>query len=150
MAPEENKLLIRRLFEDVINTGEVERADELVADDFVEHNPAPGQGSGLEGFKQVVAMLHSAFPDLVITIDELIAEGDLVSVRLTARGTHGAPFQGIQPTGKRVEWGGISMIRIAGNKVVERWFHADSLGLMRQIGAIPAPGVRPADSGGQP
>ncbi len=106
VAPEDNKLLIRRLFEDVINTGDVDRADDLVAPDFVEHNPAPGQGPGLEGFKQVVAMLRSAFPDLIITINELIAEGDLVSVRLTARQKYDAAMNAIGRNASQMIAGG--------------------------------------------
>lgn len=119
----------------MINPGDLDRADELVAADFVEHNPTPGQVPGLAGFKQVVSMLRAAFPDLRITTDELVAEGDKVSVRLTARGTHQGPFQGIPPTGNRVAWEGISMLRVADGQVVERWFHADVLGLRRQLEA---------------
>lgn len=135
MEADDNKALVRRLFDEVINAGEPSRADELVASDFVEHNPVPGQAPGLEGFKQVITMLRGAFPDLRIDVDELVAEGDKVSVRLTARGTHEGVFQGIPATGRRVAWEGISMIRLEGDRIVERWFHVDNLGLMRQLGA---------------
>jgi len=83
----------------------------------------------------VITMLRGAFPDLRIDVDELVAEGDKVSVRLTARGTHEGVFQGIPATGRRVAWEGISMIRLEGDRIVERWFHVDNLGLMRQLGA---------------
>ena len=132
----------------MINTGDLDRADALVAPDFVEHNPTPGQGPGLEGFRQVVAMLRAAFPDLHITIDDLVGEGDKVSVRLTARGTHEGPFMGMAPTGRRAAWEGISIIRIADGRVAERWFHADVAGLARQLGAGPGGGGPPG--GGPP
>lgn len=134
MATDDNKALVRRLFDDVINPGELDRASALVAAEFAEHNPMPGQAPGLEGFKQVVTSLRAAFPDLHITIDELVAEADLVSARLTARGTHKGPFQGIPPKGKSVAWEGISILRIEDGKIVERWFHADVLGLRLQLG----------------
>jgi len=143
---EENKTLVWRLFEEVINTGDLNRADALVDRDFVEHNPAPGQGTGLDGFKLLMAMLRAAFPDLRITIDELVAEDDKVSVRLTARGTHEGTFAGVPATGNRVAWEGISMLRISEGRIAERWFHADTAGLMRQLGGeAQAPGPPPAD-----
>lgn len=142
MTPEHNKALVRRLFDDVINRGDLERADDLVYVGFVEHNPTPGQTAGLAGFKQVLTMLRAAFPNFGITIDELVAEGDKVAVRLTARGDHHGAFQGIPPTGRRVEWEGISMLRIADGQVVERWFHGDVLGLRQQLGG-PTPGQPP-------
>lgn len=140
MGVEENKALVRSLFEEVINPGELDRADEFLGAGFVEHDPAPGQAPGVEGFKQVIAMLRSAFPDLRITIEDLVAEADKVSVRLTVRGTHRDEFQGIPPTDRQVAWAGISIIRIADGKVVERWFQSDVLGLRRQIGAVPPTG----------
>ena len=142
MPPEDNKALVRRLFDDVINHGDLEQADDLVSVGFVEHNPMPGQAAGLAGFKQVLVMLRAAFPNLRITIDELVAEGDKVAVRLTACGDHQGAFQGLPPTGRRVAWEGISMLHIADGQVVERWFHADVLGLREQLGAA-APGQPP-------
>lgn len=133
MATEENKALVRQLFEEVINPGDLDRAGTLVATDFVEHNPMPEQAPGLAGFKQVVTSLRAAFPDFHLTTDELVAEADPVSVRLTARGTHQGVFQGIPPTGRRVAWEGISMLRITDGKITERWFHADVLGLRKQL-----------------
>lgn len=143
MSAEENKALVRRLFDEVINAGDLARAGEFVADGFVEHNPTPGQAPGVEGFEGVIGMLHSAFPDLHITIEDLVAEGEKVSVRLTVRGTHRGVFQGIPSTDRRVEWAGISILRIADGKVAERWFQSDVLGLRQQLGAIPPPGPPP-------
>lgn len=137
MGVEDNKALVRSLFEEVINPGDLDRAGEFLDAGFVEHVPAPGQAPGVEGLKEVIAMLRSAFPDLHITIEDLVAEADKVSVRLTVRGTHRGEFQGIPPTGRQVAWAGI---RIADGKVVERWFQSDVLGLRRQIGAGPPAG----------
>lgn len=139
MTVDENKALARRLIEEVVSTGDLSRADEVIAPDFVEHNPAPGQGPGIAGFRQVVGMLHAAFPDLEVTPDEIIAEGDKVAMRLTVRGTHRGPFVGVPPTGRAAEWQGISMLRVAGGRIAERWFYFDMPGLMRQLGAGPPP-----------
>jgi steroid delta-isomerase-like uncharacterized protein len=144
VSAEENKVLVRRLFDEVINPGDLERAQEFLDAGFVEHDPTPGQAPGIEGFRQVIAMLRSAFPDLRVTIEDLVAEEDRVSVRLTVRGTHRGAFQGIPPTGAQVAWAGISIIRIGEGKVVERWFQSDVLGLRRQLGAMPPPGRPPA------
>ncbi len=81
---------------------------------------APGQAPGLEGFTQVNTMLRAAFPDLRLTVEEMVAEGDRVSVRFTARGTHQSEFWGVPPTGSRVAWEVISIVRIAGGKIAER------------------------------
>ncbi|MCA1715365.1 MAG: ester cyclase [Actinobacteria bacterium] len=140
MSVEENKALIRRLFEEVINAGDLDRAGEFLGAGFVEHNPIPGQAPGIEGFKQVIAMLRVAFPDLRITVEDLIGERDKVSVRLTVHGAHRGEFQGIPPTNRQVAWAGISIIRIAEGKVVERWFQSDVLGLRQQLGAVPPAG----------
>ncbi len=134
MTAEGNKAVIRRLFEEVINPGDLERADELIRADFVEHGPTPGQAPGLEGFKQVNTMLRAAFPDLRLTVEEMVAEGDRVSVRFTARGTHRGEFWGVPPTANRVAWEVISIVRVAGGKIAERWSQSDALGLKQQLG----------------
>jgi predicted ester cyclase len=99
----------------------------------------PGVPAGLEGVKQVFRLLHTAFPDLQIEIEDLIPEGDLVVGRVTARGSHQGEFMGIAPTGKPVSFNAIDVVRIAGGKIVERWSQADNLALLQQLGAVPAP-----------
>lgn len=137
---ESNKTVIRRMFEEVINPGELERAGELMRADFVEHGGAPGQAPGPEGFEQVNSMLRCAFPDLRLTVEEMVAEGDRVAVRFTARGTHQGEFLGVPASGNRVAWEVISIVRVAGGKIAERWSRSDAVGLRQQLenGRAPA------------
>jgi steroid delta-isomerase-like uncharacterized protein len=139
MSAEENKAVVRQLT-GFFDKGEVARADELVAADFVDHNALPGQNPGREGLKQAVTMISSAFPDIQITDQDFIAEGDRVVHRWNSRFTHQSEFMGIPPTGKPVTLTGIDVYRLADGKVVERWSEVDMLGLMQQLGVIPAPG----------
>jgi steroid delta-isomerase-like uncharacterized protein len=134
---EQNKALVRRVVEDVYNQGNLAVADELAASDLLVHMTSQ-EIRGREGAKQYVAALRAAFPDLHLTIEDQIAEGDRVVTRWTARGTHTGQFQGIPPTGKQVRVAGTDIDRIADSKVVECWSHVDDLGMMQQLGAIPA------------
>jgi len=141
MSTEQNKALFRRLMEEVFDRGNISLIDELFAPDFVEHEELPpGIAAGSEGVKQLSTMFRSAFPDFKATIDDMIAEGDKVVVRGTWSGTHKGEFMGIAPTGKRVSFGVIDIVRIAGGKFVEHWGQMDNMGLMQQLGLIPAPG----------
>jgi steroid delta-isomerase-like uncharacterized protein len=136
---EMNKALVRRAVEDVWNQADYAALDELVASDFLIHGATPdAEIHGREGAAQFFVMLRAAFPDLHFTIDDQIAERDRVVTRWTARGTHKGEFQGIPPTGKQVEFSGNDIDRIAGGKVVECWPGVDELGLLRQLGALPA------------
>ena len=138
---EENKALFRRMFEEVINQGNISLIDELVAPDFVEHEELPpGIPPGREAVKQMFTMFRGAFPDLNATIDDVIAEGDKVVARSTWSGTHKGEFMGIPPTGKSVSFGVIDIVRIAGGKFVEHWGQMDNMSMMQQLGVIPAPG----------
>lgn len=136
---ERNKTVIRRAFEEVYNQGNLEVVEELVSADFVAHTSTQDihGPAGMQGF---VASLREAFPDLRITIDDQLAEGDRVVTRWTARGTQTGPFQGIAPTGKRATMTGVDIDRIVNGKAVECWMSADVLGLLHQLGASPAPG----------
>jgi steroid delta-isomerase-like uncharacterized protein len=142
MSTEQNKELVRRLIEEVFNRGNMSLIDEVVAPDFVEHEELPpGIPPGREAPKQMTAMMRSAFPDFKATIDDIMAEGDKVVVRQTWSGTQNGEFMGIPPTGKSVSFGVIDIIRIAGGKLVEHWGQMDSMGMMQQLGVIPAPGA---------
>ena len=141
MSTEQNKALFRRMVEEIFNRGNMSLADEFIAPDFVEHEELPpGIPPGREGVKQLTAMLRSAFPDFKATIDDMIAEGDKVVVRMTWRGTHKGEFMGIPPTGKSVSFGVIDIVRFAGDKFAEHWGLMDSTSMMQQLGAVPAPG----------
>lgn len=137
---EENKALVRRWFEEVFNQQDFDVAEEIVAQDHVDHDPTlPDTPSGPEGVKQSVSLYHGAFPDAHITVEDQIAEGDLVATRWTGRGTHQGDLMGVPPGGNRVTVAGITINRISGGKIVESWDSYDALGMMQQVGAIPAP-----------
>ncbi len=141
MSTEQNKELVRRLIEEAFNRGNISLIDEFFAPDFVEHEELPpGIPPGREAPKQLTIMLRNAFPDFKATIDDIMAEGDKVVVRQTWSGTQNGEFMGIPPTGKSVSFGVIDIIRIAGGKLVEHWGQMDSMGMMQQLGVIPAPG----------
>jgi steroid delta-isomerase-like uncharacterized protein len=138
MSLESNKALVRRLIEEDLNHGNPMVADEIVAEDFVDHTNPPGLQHGRESHKQVVALFHSAFPDVTWTIEEMIAEGDKVVIRAPMRATHRGEFFGIPPTGKQVSISGIHILRIANGKIAEHWGNNDDLGLLQQLGVVPA------------
>ncbi len=135
---EQNKALARRSLEEIWNKGNLAVADELIAPNHVAHDPAnPNAGSGPEATKQQASMYRTAFPDLQITIDDQVAEGDQVVTRWTARGTHRGDLMGIAPTGKQMTVTGINITRIAGGKAQEDWTNWDTIGMMQQLGVVP-------------
>jgi steroid delta-isomerase-like uncharacterized protein len=138
MSTEDNKALVRRGFE-AVNQKKLAVFDELLNPDVVLHN-ASTTVQGLEGYKQFLSMLITAFPDLQFTIEDMIAEGDFVVVRYTTRSTHQGNFMGIPPTGKQVSGTGIFIDRIVNGKAVEQWINSDTLGLLQQLGVIPTMG----------
>lgn len=141
MAIEQDKALIRRFIEELFNQGNLDIVGEIFAPDFVEREQLPpGLPEGREGVKVLTGMLRNAFPDFKATIEDILAEGDKVVIRMTWSGTHtGGEFMGIPATGKKVSFGVIDIIRISGGKVVEHWGQMDSMLMMQQLGAIPAP-----------
>ncbi len=134
MSSEENKRLIRHFFAGV-NARDME-AFEVFAPDAVHHNPFPGTPPGREGNKQGMMLLFAAFPDWQTTIEDLIAEGDKVVVRMTQRGTHQGTFFGLAATGKQVTVAGIAIFRLRNGQIVEEWLITDQLGAMQYIGGI--------------
>ena len=115
---EENKAAFRRIV-NTFGTGDLSIFDEVIAPQYVEHNPAPGQVPGPEGLKQIATMMRTAFPDLQVTIEDLIAEGDKVVGRVTARGTHRGEFMGAAPTNKAITMEEIHIGRFSNGKLVE-------------------------------
>jgi steroid delta-isomerase-like uncharacterized protein len=141
MSAQENKALARRWVEGLFNEGNMDVADEILSPDFVLHVPFdPRELRGPEAVKQFVSAYRQAYPDGHTTIEDQIAEGDMAVNRWTARGTHQGEFQGIAPTGNRIEVTGIDIVRIAEGKLAEGWVELDGLGWLQQLGAIPAPG----------
>ncbi len=141
MSTEENKAVVRRFFEDLFNAGKLTSADEIVAADYVNHNPAPGETPGRDGLTQFVTLVRGAFPDLHFAVEDQLAEGDKVVTRWTAAGTPQGEFFGVAPTGKRIEMTGISIERFdESGKLVEEWPEYNLLGALRQLGAVLEPG----------
>jgi steroid delta-isomerase-like uncharacterized protein len=138
MSTEENKAIVRRVNDEVWSAGHLDVIDELIADDFVATVVgAPEQIRGPQGFREFVLMYRTAFPDLRITVDEQVAEGETVVTRWTATGTNEGELMGIPATGKQATTAGININRISGGKLVEGWGLFDQLGLLQQIGAVP-------------
>jgi len=138
---EENKVLARRSWE-IVAEGSLDTLEdtleEVYADDLVLHEPDEDV-RGIGGLKQFVSMIRSALPDLRITLENEIAEGDKVVSRWRAQGTHQGELMGIAPTGNQVRITGITIHRIEDGKIVEEWENWDALGMMQQIGAVPSP-----------
>ena len=135
---EENKALVRRRFENLFNAGDLTVADEITAQDSVNHDPTLDDlPRGPKGDKPVVSLYRGAFPDANISVEEQIAEGDEVVIRWTGRGTHQGELMSVPPSGNRVEVSRITINRVSGGKIAETWANYDALGMMQQIGAIP-------------
>ena len=140
MSAEENKAIVRRINDEVWNKGNLDVIDELIADDAViSVVGAPQEIRGPAGFREFVTMYRTAFPDLRITVDEQIGEGDVVVNRWTATGTHEGDLMGIPATGKQATTAGVNINRISGGKLVQGWGLFDQLGLLQQLGAVSVP-----------
>ncbi len=140
---EQNKEIVQRIFNEFWRGGNTNVLDQLLAPDVTNHDlskePISGRNPYKEwatGFRQVTG---TGFPDLDIALDAIIAEGDLVAKRWTFRGTHTGEYMGIPASGKQVVMAGITMYRLQGGQVRETWWTYDALGMMQQLGAIPAP-----------
>ena len=140
MPTEQNKAIVQR-YREVHNTNQLEQLDEIVAANLIAHNLLAGLPPGLEGGKMAHMGGIASFPDMYVTTGDLIAEGDRVVERWTLTGTHtGVPFSGTPASGKKFSVTGISVYRIANGQIVEHWGEMDFLGLLQQLGMIPAPG----------
>jgi steroid delta-isomerase-like uncharacterized protein len=141
MLSESNKTVARRFFEEVFGKGNLNVLDEITARDYVNSGPGtlPGLPTGPEGAKQLVTVYRNAFPDLRFTIDEQIAEGDMVVTRWTGHGTHQGELAGLPATSKSTTVTGIAVDRIVNGKIAETWGIFDQFGMMQQLGVIPTP-----------
>ena len=142
MAAQNYQALAARFHEEIFQQGRLEVADEICAADFRWYGPGlpPEGGAGPQFVRRFANMLRSAFPDAAFSAEESIAEGDKVVERWTMRGTHQGEFQGTPRTGKQVTVTGIDIFRISGGKLAELRQEVDNLGLLQQLGVIPAPG----------
>ena len=135
---EQNKAIIRRLFEELWNKGNLSLAEQLFTPNYTHHDSSsPDFGHGPESERKRATLYRTAFPDLHLTIEDIIAEGDTVMTRWTCRGTHKGDLNGIAPTGKQVTISGMTVARLANGKLAEGYVNWDALGLMQQLGVVP-------------
>ena len=134
-----NKAALGRFLDEAFNKGNLAAIDELVADNFVDHSPPPSISGDKAGLKQTVEMFRSAFPDLTVTVEDMIAEGEMLAVRVISRGTHRGQLMGVAPTGRAVAINEQHFVRFATGKAVEHWGVEDNLGMMQQLGVVQAP-----------
>lgn len=134
MTTDANKQVVRRLYDECINPGRLDLLTELVSDDFV----GPQGAHGSAGFAAAISGLRAAFPDIKVTVEDVIAEGDRVTVRSSWQATHTGTFRGIPPTGKRITNTSITIYQLADHKLVHSWIESDRLGTLQQMGASPA------------
>ena len=128
------KAIVRRFFDEVWNGNDVGVIDEIFAPTVLVN----GTPIARDAVKQLVVARRAVFPDIRVTVEDQIAEGDRVSTRRTWEATHQGPYRGIAPTGKRVRWTQISIVRFAGERIVEDWVVADELGIVQQLGGFSA------------
>ncbi|MEO5890123.1 MAG: ester cyclase [Ferruginibacter sp.] len=137
MTTEENKKFMNSFIQEVINKKNLNAANDLVAEDFTEHIPFPGQEPGREGLKFVLNLMFSGFPDMEWTVQEQIAEGEKVVTRFTWTGTHKGEFMGIPPTDKKVEVWGVVIDVVRNSLFSESRIIMDNIGLLQQLGVMP-------------
>ncbi len=136
MSLEDNKAVIRRLY-DAFNTGDLKAMEDVLAPTVVDLTPKEGQAPGVEGFKERITEFRNGFPDLSLTIETIIAEGDRVAERVTVRGTHRGEFLGIAATGKQVTANMMGFNQLADGKIVERGRIIDFFGMTQQLRSGP-------------
>ena len=136
MGAEDNAALLRRMHAELLDSRDPSALDDFFADDFVSHSIPPGLPPGVEGVRSFFAMFREALPDVEVTIDELVAEGDKVAIATTIAGTHRGELMGIPPTGRRVSVMGLDLVRLRDGKIAEHRGLTDTVGLLRQLGPI--------------
>ena len=135
---EANKQAMRHLVEGYQSGRDSTVLEDVIAADVIDHTPMPGLAPGREGVRQIFTMFHEAFPDFRAEILDQVAEGDKVVTRKVFHGTHSGPLFGIPATGRIVQIDLIDIVRFSDGQIVEHWNVVDQLGLMRQLGALPA------------
>lgn len=136
MSEDENKLLVRRFIEEVINTGKVDEIEKFISPDYVEVYDGVRHAIGRDGAREHILGVRRTYPDLHLTVERQIAEGEWVATCITARGTHKGAWFGIEPTGKTVSYTGVNINRVSGGRIVEHGGAANLLGPLMEIGAV--------------
>jgi predicted ester cyclase len=146
MGTEQDKANDRRFIEEVMNRGNLAVIDELSAPNFVDHSTPPGVPPTIEGLKGFLTQFRAAFPDLHYTVEDQIAEGDRIAMRVTGTGTMKGDFMGMPAANKSAKWSEIHITRWANGKAVEHWGVVDQMDMLAQLGFAQAPG-QPAAAG---
>lgn len=132
-----NKTVVIDFIDALFTKGDLDAVDQYLADDFVNHDPPLGTTADREGMRSAAATFRTAFPDWHSDLEQLVAEGDIVVERFTARGTHQGELFGAAATGRQVRLAGINIFGVRDGRIVERWGRLDELGLLRQLGLVP-------------
>jgi steroid delta-isomerase-like uncharacterized protein len=140
MSTESNKALVRRFYQEVFTQGKITVADEICSAHYVDHDPTNPAGT-LAGLEQTALEMRRAFPDVRWTVEDLIAEGDKIAARVSMHGTQQGELMGMPASGRSVTASNFDIIRFEDGKVVEHWGLFDSLGMLQQLGIIPAAGL---------
>jgi len=138
-STEVNKALVQHMLE-LLTRGDLNTGDHVIAANWVNHDPSLPPLQGYEGFKQLSMIFRSAFPGFHTEIEDLLAEGDKVATRFRLRGTNTGSFQGMPPTGRAIDIIATGIFRVVDGRVTDNWVNIDALGLMQQLGVVPAPG----------
>jgi predicted ester cyclase len=142
MSAEKNKTIVRRYYEEVVNTGTVDGIEEFISEEYAEVHDGKRHAVGIEGAKAHIHGVRQTYPDLHVSIERQIAEGEWVATCITARGTHQGSWLGIKPTGKPVAFTGVNIDRVVGGRIVEHGGAANMLGPLLEIGAVKVVGPR--------
>ncbi|MGB3183555.1 MAG: ester cyclase [Cyclobacteriaceae bacterium] len=134
-----NHIEAQKKFGEAVNTGNLEMIRDVVADDVVDHDPAPMQGPGPQGYIDFFSMMRTAFPDMKVDVEQMVTDEENVSFAYTLSGTHKGEFMGVAPTGKSIKARGMQVGRFVDGKLKERWGSSDELGILKQIGANQVP-----------
>lgn len=141
MSIEQNKTIVRRIFDELLNQEDKSVIDQVFAADAVVHDPFMGTAQGADAFRQLLGMFDAAFPGHRVTVEGMVGEGDFVSVLHTHTATHTGNFMGVPGTGKTAVVNGIELFRLENGRIVEFWRKDDDVSLLMQLGILPAPGA---------
>ncbi|MBA3881728.1 MAG: ester cyclase [Chthoniobacterales bacterium] len=139
MSQEQN-ITTTKTFGSAVNSGRLYQLTDLMTSDVKDHDPAPDQGSGPEGFIDFFTKFRDAFPDLEISVEHMVADDDNVAIAYTVTGTHEGNFHGIAPTRKKIKARGVQIARFEDGRIAERWGSSDELGIFKQLGVDPTGG----------
>lgn len=141
MSIEQNKNIVSRVFNELINQEDKSVIDQIFAADVVVHDPFMGTAHGVDAFRQLLGMFDAAFPGHRVTVEGMVGEGDFVSVLHTHTATHGGDFMGVPPTGRTGVVNGLELFRLENGRIVEFWRKDDDVSLLMQLGILPPPGA---------